>query len=101
VSPLPVELAPLLRTVAALGGVLLLLLAAAWLLRRYGAGPLRRPDGSRLAVTAAQMVDARTRLVLVRRDAVEHLLAIGPAGVTVIETLPITAGPAMAREAAA
>jgi flagellar protein FliO/FliZ len=40
----------------------------------------------RLAVIASLPVDARRRLVLVRRDDVEHLLLLEPAGTTVIET---------------
>jgi flagellar protein FliO/FliZ len=94
VTALAVDGPALLRALAALACVLLLTVPALWLLRRHAAGPLRRLGaGSRLCVTASQPVDARVRLVLVRRDAVEHLLAIGPAGVTVIETLPAAAGP--------
>jgi flagellar protein FliO/FliZ len=82
------EAAPLLRTAAALAAVILLLLMLAWLARRHGAGRLATMGAGRLAVTASQALDARVRLVLVRCDAVEHLLAVGPAGVTLIETLP-------------
>jgi flagellar protein FliO/FliZ len=83
---------PLLRAFLALAGVLLLLGAVLWLLRRH-AGPLQRlAAGGRLAITASQVVDARVRLVLVRRDGVEHLLAVSPAGITVVETLRAAGG---------
>lgn len=96
-TPPLAELAPLLRAAAALGVALLLFAGLAWLLRRHGAGRLGTGSPGRLAIAASQTVDARVRLVLVRRDTVEHLLAIGPAGITVIETLPA----AGAREPAA
>lgn len=99
--PLAPELAPLLRTVAALAGVLLLLLALAWLLRRHGAGGSAAAASGRLAIVASRMVDARIRLVLVRRDAVEHLLAIGPTGVTLVETVPAASSSPAPEEAAA
>src|SRR5262249_37845268 len=55
-----------------------------WLLRRFGGGRLgggatsgRHP---RLAVIDQATVDSRRRLVLIRRDNVEHLLIIGGPG---------------------
>ena len=78
------------RATTALAVVLALLVGVAWLVRRQGAGAFARfsPAG-RIVVVASHVVDARVRLVLVRRDdAMEHLLAIGPGGVSVIESLP-------------
>src|ERR1700753_4016892 len=54
---------------------------AAWLVRRFagnrlGAGT-QRGRMPRLAVVDAAAVDGRRRLVLIRRDNVEHLLMIG------------------------
>jgi flagellar protein FliO/FliZ len=61
--------------------VLALLGAGAWLLRRFAGNRLstttNRGRGPRLAVIDAAAVDTRRRLVLVRRDNVEHLLMIG------------------------
>lgn len=61
--------------------VLVLIGAAAWLVRRFGAMRLsnntRGGRMPRLAVIDATAVDGRRRLVLVRRDNVEHLLMIG------------------------
>lgn len=88
-SELVLNGASFLRAVAALGGVLGLIAAIAWLLRRHGAVGMRALGANaRLAVVTTQAIDARTRLVLVRRDRTEHLLAVGPTGVTVIESLP-------------
>jgi hypothetical protein len=61
--------------------VLALIVLAAWLVRRFannrlGANP-NRGRMPRLAVIDAAAVDGRRRLVLVRRDNVEHLLMIG------------------------
>src|SRR3989337_2028601 len=61
--------------------VLALIGLAAWLVRRFAGNRLgantnggRRP---RLAVICAAAVDGRRRLVLVRRDNIEHLLMLG------------------------
>lgn len=77
--------------VLALAFVLALILAAAWLFRRFGRGRVnapRRGSGSmrRLAVVEAVAIDTRRRMVLVRRDNREHLLILGPQGETVVET---------------
>src|SRR5262249_35634941 len=54
---------------------------AAWLVRRFAGNRLgantNRGRMPRLAVIDAPAVDGRRRLVLVRRDNVEHLLMIG------------------------
>jgi flagellar protein FliO/FliZ len=61
--------------------VLALIGAAAWLVRRFAGNRLgantSRGRMPRLAVIDAAAVDGRRRLVLVRRDNVEHLLMIG------------------------
>jgi hypothetical protein len=62
---------------------------AAWLVRRFGGGNLgssaNRGRMPRLAVIDAAAVDGRRRLVLVRRDNVEHLLMIGGPADLVVE----------------
>src|SRR5262245_54359772 len=69
--------------------VLGLLALAFWLLRRFGGGRLgggaTRGRQSRLAVIDQATVDSRRRLVLVRRDNVEHLLIIGGPSDVVVE----------------
>lgn len=94
VITLPVEAEALCRAVSALGGVLILLAAGVWLLQRRGGAGLRGhgPVG-RLAMTSRLALDTRIRLVLVRRDTVEHLLAVGPSGVQLLETIPSSPEP--------
>ncbi|HVV63531.1 MAG TPA: flagellar biosynthetic protein FliO [Pseudolabrys sp.] len=60
----------------------------AWLVRRFGANRLggsARGRQPRLAVIDAASVDGRRRLVLIRRDNIEHLLMIGGPSDVVIE----------------
>jgi flagellar protein FliO/FliZ len=69
--------------------VLALIGVAAWLVRRFagnrlGANP-NRGRMPRLAVIDAAAVDNRRRLVLVRRDNIEHLLMIGGPTDVVVE----------------
>lgn len=56
-----------------------------WLAKRAGvAERLSGPASARLEVVATRSLDPRTKLVLVRCDQAEHLLAVGPTGVTVV-----------------
>ncbi len=59
--------------------VLVLIGLTAWLVRRFGSNRLGSARGRqpRLAVIDAAAVDGRRRLVLIRRDNIEHLLMIG------------------------
>jgi hypothetical protein len=64
----------------------------AWLIRRFGTGALgasgARGRAPRLAVIEAGAVDGRRKLVLIRRDNVEHLLMIGgPADIVVEQNI--------------
>ncbi|SRR5258707_728194 len=83
-------------------GALLLVLgligAAGLAARRFGLGSLVKPAATRrLAVVETLMVGPRQRLMIVRRDNVEHVVLCGPDGTSVIESgiaarsLPITA----------
>ena len=76
-----------LRFLAALVFVLALIALLTWAAKRFGlSGIAARPRaGRRLAVIETLPVDARHRLVLVRRDTVEHLVLIGAEGGRVIE----------------
>jgi flagellar biogenesis protein FliO len=70
--------------------VLALIGAAAYLVRRFGATALNaavaaRGRQPRLAVIDAATIDGRRRLVLIRRDNVEHLVMIGGPTDVVIE----------------
>lgn len=75
-----------LQFALALGFVLALIGVVAVLARRFGLGYAPRTQGARrLAIGEAIALDARHRLVLVRRDEVEHLLVLGPTAVTLVE----------------
>ena len=93
------ELEGYLRFVAALALVLGLIGVIAWGARKLGlAGrlPMVAGRGRRLGVVEATSLDTKHRLVLVRRDDVEHLLLLGPAGAVVVEG-GIAAPPARGR----
>jgi len=62
---------------AALIFVLALIGLLFWIIQRVGVGGGRGKRGSRLGVVEAAVVDKKRRLVLVRRDATEHLIMIG------------------------
>ena len=82
------DLGDYLRTVFALLFVLGLIGLLYVLARQYGSQRLglgRSGPGGRLAVVEARSLGARHRLVLVRRDDVEHLLLIGPDRGVVVE----------------
>ena len=78
--------------------VLALIFALAWGLRRFAGNRLgantNRGRMPRLAVIDAAAVDGRRRLVLVRRDNVEHLLMIGGPTDIVVEPNIVRAIPA-------
>src|SRR5690348_10581786 len=78
--------------------VLALIGLAAWLVRRFATNRLgantNRGRMPRLAVIDAAAVDGRRRLVLVRRDNVEHLLMIGGPSDIVVEPNIVRAMPA-------
>jgi flagellar biogenesis protein FliO len=87
-----------LTFLAAFVVVLALIGLAAWLVRRFGGSNIganaNRGRMPRLAVIDAAAVDGRRRLVLVRRDNVEHLLMIGGPSDIVIEPNIVRAMPA-------
>jgi flagellar protein FliO/FliZ len=69
--------------------VLALIGTLAWFARRFGFGlPAGRSARGqrRLQILETAAVDAKRRLVLVRRDEREHLLLLGPSSETVIES---------------
>jgi flagellar protein FliO/FliZ len=78
--------------------VLALIALAAWLVRRFAGNRLgantNRGRMPRLAVIDAAAVDGRRRLVLVRRDNIEHLLMIGGPSDIVVESNIVRASPA-------
>jgi len=66
--------------------------------RRFGLSGLVKPSATRrLAVVETLTLGPRQRLLIIRRDGVEHLVMSGPEGTTVLESgipaqpMPITA----------
>ena len=80
----------LARMLVSLGLVLGLLAALTWAVKKYGARlglPMAMRQGkSRLQLIDVTPLDARHRMVLVRRDNVEHLLLLGGTQPVVVET---------------
>jgi flagellar protein FliO/FliZ len=75
------------RYFAALLMVLALIGFAGLAVRRFGMPGVVKPSGMRrLAVVETMMVGPRQRLMLIRRDGVEHLVLSGPDGASVLET---------------
>jgi flagellar biogenesis protein FliO len=100
IDPLPLAV----KLVAAFMIVLGLIGLATWIVRRLGSARLGTPAARgrqpRLAVIDAAAVDGRRRLVLIRRDNVEHLIMIGGPTDVVVEQNIMRAVPVpQAREA--
>jgi flagellar protein FliO/FliZ len=75
-----------LRFALALLLVLGLIAIFAWALRRFGfGGALRADNRRRLQILETTPLGPRHRLVLIRRDQMEHLLLLGPQGDLVVE----------------
>jgi len=87
----------IVRFIVAFVIVLALIGATFWIIRRFGGARVgaaaQRGRQPRLAVIDAAAVDGRRRLVLVRRDNVEHLLMIGGPSDIVVEQNIVRAVP--------
>lgn len=66
--------------------VLILIGILFWIIQKLGVGGGKGRRGSRLGIVEAAVVDRSRRLVLIRRDAVEHLVMIGGPQDVVVET---------------
>jgi flagellar protein FliO/FliZ len=77
----------LARFAGALGLVLGLIFLCALAARRGGLTPTGRAGrrAGRIGIVESVALDAKRRLVLVRRDDREHLVVLGPAGDLVVE----------------
>ncbi|HVO04530.1 MAG TPA: flagellar biosynthetic protein FliO [Candidatus Cybelea sp.] len=76
-----------LRFLLVLVFVLGLVFALGWVLKRSGiGGGAMMGKGRRLGVVETAFLGPKHRLVLVRRDDVEHLVLIGPTSNAVVET---------------
>jgi len=99
------ELSSLLRFALALAVVLALIVIVAWIARRLLAGGVQGLGRQRrLALVETLPLDAKSRLAIVRRDGVEHLIYLGPSGSSVIESgivAPTASAPSPIPEATA
>ncbi len=85
----PMDFDLILRFLLALLLVLALIGLFAWAARRFGLGGRLAATVSksrRLRIVEVTPLDPKTRLVLLRRDEVEHLVLLGATGATVIES---------------
>lgn len=81
------DLLDIARYFAALLLVLALVGFAGLALRRFGMpGLVKSKSSRRLEIVETMMIGPRQRLVLLRRDDVEHLLLAGPEGASVVES---------------
>lgn len=78
----------IIRMIAALVFVLGLMMGLNLIMRRVNARTGLHVPGQkrRLKIVESLTLDARRRLVLIRRDDREHLVILGPAGETVVES---------------
>ncbi len=76
------------RFILALAFVVGLIGLCAWVFRRLGMTPRigQRAANKRLSIVELSPLDGKRRLVLVRRDDIEHLVLLGPERDLVIET---------------
>ena len=83
-----VNISDYFKFLLALGVVIGLILLLGFLLRRFGAGfnGVVSKGRRRLTIVEALPLDAKHRLVLVKRDEVEHLVILGHTSDTLIET---------------
>ena len=97
------EYSDYIRFVLALVFVLGLIGALSWAARRYGVGgrvAARSGKERRLGIVEIATIDARRRVVLLRRDGTEHLVLLGAGNDLVIER-DIRPDPASAESATA
>jgi flagellar protein FliO/FliZ len=79
-----------IRFVVALLFVIALIVTVAWLMRRIGLGGVATGAARhrRLSVVEVMALDAKRRLVLIRKDDREHLILLSNAGDQVVESAP-------------
>ncbi|MFD1627535.1 FliO/MopB family protein [Azospirillum griseum] len=77
-----------IRFVVALLFVIALIVAVAWLMRRIGLGGVATGAvrHRRLSVVEVMAIDAKRRLVLIRKDDREHLILLSSSGDQVVES---------------
>ena len=80
------EFSTYLRFILVLVFVLGLVFLLAWVLKRFGyTGVVGKAQSRRLRIIETALLGPKHRLVLIRRDDVEHLLVLGPNHEAVVE----------------
>jgi flagellar protein FliO/FliZ len=79
---------PLVQVSGALLGVILLILAAAWLVKRVGFGGIKPAGSQGLKVSASTSLGPRERVVIVNVDDARLVLGVTASQVTLLHTLP-------------
>ncbi|MFV9325811.1 flagellar biosynthetic protein FliO [Citrobacter europaeus] len=97
-QPAAVPGSPLVQVSGALFGIIVLILAAAWVIKRLGFAP--KSAGTRgLKVTASTSLGPRERVVIVEVEDARLVLGVTASQINVLHTLP--AAPAEAEEKSA
>jgi flagellar protein FliO/FliZ len=80
----------ILRAVLALLFVSSLIILIALLVKKLGlsSAVFRQAGTKRLAIVEVMVLDPKRRLVIVRRDQVEHVILLGLSSETILETYP-------------
>lgn len=79
---------PLIQVSGALLGIIVLILAAAWVVKRVMPGAMRNPAASGLKVSASASLGARERVVIVNVDDARLVLGVTAQQVTLLHKLP-------------
>lgn len=87
VQPSAVHGSPLLQVSGALLGIILLILAAAWLAKRFGFGG-RIASSKGLTVSASTTVGPRERVIVVDVEDARLVLGVTASQITVLHKLP-------------
>ena len=84
----------MIRAVAAFAVTLGALLLLAWALKRFAGGAAQAGPLPDLKVVGWRPLDQRRRMAVVRWGGREHLVILGPAGETLIDSRPAPVEPA-------
>lgn len=86
-QPAATPSSPLMQVSGALVGIILLILAAAWLAKRFGMG-VKGAGNRGLKISAATTLGPRERVVIVDVEDARLVLGVTSAQITLLHTLP-------------
>ena len=82
------DASPLIQVSGALLGIILLILAGAWIAKRFGVGGNRARGAQSLKVSASASLGPRERVVVVNVEDARLVLGVTASQVTLLHTLP-------------